>query len=223
MSLSRTSPLRLTGRRASHFTRVARMVAHELAVPLELDVLTNLMSVDVGDYGGHPGLKIPTLQVGDFALFGTDNICRKLAEVAGRAEDPRVVLCHQTGSDLVRSAQELTWQAMAAQVQLVIGVQVAKLPAESALFAKAKIGLLGSLAWLDDRLDHVLAALPAPRDFSVFEVALFCLFEHIVFRPTVPLDEFARLRDFATTFATRESAQRTAFCFDPPPAPRETR
>ncbi len=220
MTATLTAPLRLIGRRASHFTRVARMVADELGVPLALDVLTNLMSEAPYDYGGHPGLKIPTLVVGDCPLFGADNICRRLAELAGRADDPRVVLGHQTRSDLVRSAQELTWHAMAAQVQLVVGVQVAKLPAENPFFAKARLGMSGSLAWLDARLDPLLAALPAPRDFSVFEVTLFCLFEHLVFRPTVPLDGFPKLRDFAAKFATRDSAQRTAFCFDPAPVGR---
>jgi len=163
------------------------------------------MSVNVEDYGGHPALKIPTLHVGEIPLFGTDNICRRLAELAGRADDPRVVLSHQVTSDLVRSAQELVWHAMATQVQLVLGLRVGKLPPQSAFFAKATLGMRGSLAWLDERLDGVLAALPAPRDFSLFEVTLYCLIEHIVFRPTVALDPFARLRGFAGTFGARES------------------
>ena len=223
MPLDVSPPLRLTGRSGSHFTRVARIVAHELDLPVELDVLADIMSAHVEDYRGHPALKIPTLHVGDSPLFGTDNICRRLAELAGRADDPRVVLTHQITSDLGRSAQELVWHAMATQVQLVLGVRVAKLPADSAFFAKAELGMRGSLTWLDERLDRVLAALPAPRDFSVFEVTLHCLIEHIVFRPTLPLDAFPRLLGFATTFAARESARRTAFGTDPAPAPTETR
>ena len=221
MPLNVTPSLRLTGRSGSHFTRVAKIVAHELAVPVELDVVHDILSVNIEDYAGHPAMKLPTLHVGDFPIFGTDNICRKLADIAGRASDPRVVLSHQVTSDLVRNAQELVWQAMAAQVQLVLGVRVGKLPVESNFFAKAKLGLLGSLTWLDERLDRVLLALPAPRDFSVFEVTLYCLIEHIVFRPTVPLDAFPTLRAFTAGFAARESAQRTAFGFDPAPTPKE--
>ena len=219
-----TPSLRLTGRSSSHFTRVARIVAHELCIPIELDVLHDISSIGVEDYGGHPALKIPTLHVGDTLLFGTDNICRKLADLAGRSADPRVVLSHQVTSAPVLNGQELVWQAMAAQVQLVLGVQVGRLPADSTFFAKAKLGMLGSLTWLDERLARVLAALPAPRDFSVFEVTLHCLVEHIVFRPTVPLDGFSRLREFTAGFATRASARHTAFGFDPSPtpAPKET-
>lgn len=215
MSQNLKPQLRLTGRSSSHFTRAARMVAHELAVPVELDVVGDLMSLAAADYGGHPALKIPTLHVGDVVLFGTDNICRRLAELAGRGDDSRVVLTHRVTADLVRNAQELVWHAMAAQVQLVLGVMVAKLPAENAFFAKVRLGILGSLTWLDERLDGVLAALP-PRDFSVFEVTLFCLVEHLAFRPTVPLDAFPKLRDFAATVAARESGRLTPFDLDPP-------
>lgn len=217
-----TAALRLTGRRASHFTRVARMVAHELAVPLELEVLPDLLSLDPGDYGGHPSLKIPTLHVGGVALFGTDNICRRLAELAGRAADPRIVLGHQLEADLARSAQELAWHAMAAQVQLVLGVRVAGLSADNAFFVKVRRGMLGALAWLDAHLDPVLAALPAPRDLSVLEVALYCVLDHVAFRPTVSLDGFPRLRGFAAAFAARPSARDTAFCVDLAPTPKET-
>lgn len=222
MRLNFTLPPRLTGRSGSHFTRVARMFAHELAVPVELDAVHDLTSLDPAAYGGHPALKLPTLHVEGALLFGTDNICRKLAELAGRANDPRVVLSHHVTSDLVRSAQELVWHAMAVQVQLVVGLQFAKLPAESIFFTKAKAGMLGALAWLDARLDQVLAELPLPRDVSVFEVTLFCLVEHIVFRPTVSFDSLPKLRSFAAAFASRESAQRTVFRFDPAPAPKET-
>lgn len=210
--------LRLTGRSSSHFTRVARMLAHELGVAIELDVVIDLASLDPTMYGGNPALKIPTLRVDGGVLFGTDNICRKLAEVAGRDADPRVVLTHHVTADVVRSAQELVWHAMAAQVQLVVGLHVSKLPSESVLFAKGMAGLRGSLAWLDEHLDDVLAKLPAPRDVSVFELTLFCLVEHLGFRPTLALDPFPRLRAFAAGFGARESAQRTSFRFDPPPA-----
>lgn len=206
--------LRLTGRSGSHFTRVVRIVAHELELPLELNVIADLMSLDVKDYGGHPAFKIPTLHVGDSLLFGTDNICNRLVELAGRAEDPRLVRSGQLTTDLLRSAQELVWHAMSVQVQLVIGVRIAKLPAENAYFVKARLGLQGALKWLDERLDVVLAALPAPRDLSVFEVSLFCLVEHVEFRPMVPLEDVPKLRAFAKQFGERESAQLTPYRVD---------
>ncbi|MBM4778356.1 MAG: hypothetical protein GQE15_11695 [Archangiaceae bacterium] len=206
--------LRLTGRSGSHFTRVVRIVAHELKLPLELNVVVDLMSLDVKDYGGHPAFKIPTLHVGDAALFGTDNICNRLVELAGRADDPRIVRSGHLTTDLQRSAQELVWHAMSVQVQLIIGVRIAKLPAENAFFVKARLGLHGAMKWLDERLDVVLAALPAPRDLSVFEVSLFCLVEHVEFRPMVPLDDFPNLRAFAKQFGVRESAQLTPYRAD---------
>lgn len=212
-------PLKLTGRSTSHFTRVARIFALELGVELELEVAHDLSVLGSDNYGGNPALRVPTLHLGDVALFGTDNICRKLAELAGRADDPRVVLTHHVTSDLARSAQEMVWHAMAAQVQMVVGLRLAQLPRENLFFAKAEAGLLGALTWLEERLDPVLAELPSPRDVSVFEVTLFCLLEHLVFRPNVPLDAFPRLRAFAAGYALRESSQRTPYQVDAVPSP----
>lgn len=214
-------PLRLSGRSSSHYTRVAAMFAHELDLPFELEVVTDLTSLDAATYGGHPALKIPTLHVGGDRVFGADNICRRLAELAGRAHDPRVVLSEHVATDLVRSGQELVWQAMGAQVQLRMGIAIAKLPAESCFFAKTTAGMTGTLAWLDEHLEQLLGLLPAPRDLSVFELTLFCLVEHLDFQPTVSLDAFANLRAFATAFAERESARRTTFRFDPSAEPTQ--
>lgn len=210
-------PLRLTGRSSSHFTRVAAIFAHELAVPYVLEVVPDLASLDAAAYGGHPMLKIPTLHVGPTRVFGTENICRALVEHAGRAGDPRIVLAEHTSDAGVRSAQELVWSGMLAQVQLRVGRAVAQLPTDNIFFVKAAAGLTGSFTWLEDHLDDVLAQLPPARDLSLFEVTLFCLIEHVAFRPTVPLDTCPRLRAFAARFGGRASAQATRFRFDPTP------
>ena len=209
-----SSGLRLTGRSSSHFTRVVRIFAHELGVPLELIVVHDLMSHDAATFHGNPALKVPTLLVGSSSVFGTDNICRKLVELAGRVGDPRVVLSEHVTDDVARSAQELIWHAMAVQVQLRVGIEVAKLPADNLFFTKAKAGMIGALAWLDQHTGDVIGRLPQPRVLSVLEVTLFSLLEHLTFRPTIPLGPFPVLRGFAAAFAERESARCTAFHFD---------
>jgi glutathione S-transferase len=209
------APLQLTGRSSSHFTRVARMFADELGIPLKLQVVHDLMAVDAAAYGGNPALRVPALHVGPSLLIGTENICRRLVDLAGRRGDPRIVLAEHVTTDLGRTAQELVWQAMAVQVQLRIGLSVAGLPPDNVFFTKATASMTGALAWLDLHLDDVLASLPTPRDLSLFEVTLFCLVEHVVFRPTVPLDPYPRLRAFAATFGQHGSARRTPFFFDP--------
>lgn len=214
--------VRLTGRSSSHFTRVAAIFAHELGIPFELRVVHDLMDHDPAAYGGHPALKVPVLRVGDSDTFGTENICRKLVEVAGRASDPRVVLAEHLKSDLARSAQELVWHCMAAQVQLRVGIHLAGLPADHAFFAKARVGMTGSLAWLEQRLGAVLDLLPKDRAISLFEVTLFCLIEHLTFRPTVSLEPLPALRAFAGSFAARDSARQTVFRFDPAPSDLRT-
>lgn len=213
--------VRLHGRSSSHFTRVAAIIAHELDVPCELVVVHDLRNLDPDRYGGHPGLKLPTLHVGAAVVFGTENICRRLAALAGATG--RIVWPEQVTADVARNAQELTWHAMATQVQLIVATVLGDVPADSVLVTKGRGGLAGTLAWLDAHLALTLEALPRTRALSLLEVTLFCLVEHLAFSPTVPLLPYPRLCAFAAAFAARPSAAHTAFRFDAPlPGPTET-
>jgi glutathione S-transferase len=208
----------LVGRSSSHFTRVAAIFAHELDLAVERVVVNDIASLDPADYGGHPALKLPALRVGSSIVVGTENICRRLTELAGRARDPKIVFSDQATSDLARNAQELTWHAMSAQVQLVLGTVVGNLPADSAFFAKGRKGFEGALAWLEDNHHAAIASLPSARDLSMLEVTLFCLVEHLAFRVTLPTDAYPGLRAFASDFGARASARLTPFRFDLPPS-----
>lgn len=207
---------RLFGRRSSHFTRVAAIYAHALDVDVERVVVTDLMALDPAAYGGHPALKIPTLHIAGDLVFGAEPICRRLAACAGRAGDPRLVWPEQLGDAVARNAHELTWHAMAAQVQLVVGTGFAKLPADNPFFAKAAAGLRGALAWLDAHVDGVVAGLP-PRDLSLTEVGLLCLIEHLAFRPTVPVADYPALARFGEAFGHRPAAAATRFALEAAP------
>lgn len=197
------------GRSTSHFTRVVTVFAHEMGVTVELVPLLDLGSLEVAHYGGNPALKIPSLRVGDSVLFGTDNVCRALAQRSTLRR--KLVWPEDVHDERTRNAQQLAWHGMDAQVQLVAGPMLGKIDADNAYLAKVRRGFEGALHWLDLNVDHALGALPAPRDLSFFEVMLFCLVEHLRFRPTVPLAPYPRLTAFAADFGARPSALHTAY------------
>lgn len=204
----------LVGRSSSHFTRIVAIFAQELALPYTLQVVQDLSSVDADVHGGHPGLKIPTLRYGEGVMFGTENICRKLIELAA-SRSQRIVMPEGLTDDRLRLAQELVWTTMSAQVQLRVGINVCKLPADNPFFAKSRAAMAGALLWLDARLDQLQALLPPERDLSLFECSLFCLVEHLLFLPSLSLYPYPALRNFATAFGERASARSTRFHFDP--------
>lgn len=204
--------MEIIGRSSSHYTRVARIVADELGVPVTLVPIRDLTDLDDATYGGNPALKLPTLRRGGALLFGTENICRALAEAAPAGR--RVVWPEALRDDVARNAQELVWHAMAAQVQLVVGTMIGKLPADNVYFAKARAGFAGALRWLDAHVDAALAALPDGRAVSLLEATMFCLLDHLTFRATLPVEPYPALRRFAATFAARPSARRTPYRFD---------
>ena len=205
---SSKSPV-IFGRSTSHFTRVVTVFAHELGVSVELVPLLDLGSLEVAHYGGNPALKIPSLRLGDSVLFGTDNVCRALAQCSTLRR--KVVWPEDVHDERARNAQQLVWHGMDAQVQLVAGPMLGKLTADNAYLAKVRLGFEGALHWLAFNVEETLRALPTPRDLSFFEVMLFCLVEHLRFRPTVPLVSCPRLEAFVADFGARPSALHTAY------------
>lgn len=207
--------LRLIGRSSSHFTRLPRMLAEELGIAHEFVPIYDMTALDASNYADNPALKLPILRSSAGVLFGAQNICRALAESAGRSRD--VVWPEDLQDHLSRNAQELVWHCMGAQVQLVFGLAVAKLPEDNVYFAKARTGLRNALEWLDRHLHEALDALPPSRRLSLFELSLFCTVEHVQFRSTVAMDPYSALRRFALEYAERSSAQRTVYRLDLPP------
>jgi glutathione S-transferase len=211
MIADRDARPRLVGRSSSHFTRLARLFAEELEVACGFAPVHDLASRDPADYAGNPALKLPVLVLPEGSVFGAENICRTLASLT---PGPRRVVWTEQLPDLrARNAQELVWHGMGAQVQLVFGMQVARLPGENVYFAKAADGFRNALAWLDANLEAVLHGLP-PRDLSLLEASLFCLVEHLVFRDTLPVAPYRHLVAFADVFRERPAAQHTAYAFD---------
>ncbi|MBA3549282.1 MAG: glutathione S-transferase family protein [Nannocystis sp.] len=207
--------VRISGRSSSHFTRMTLIFAHELGVPFELAPIHDMTVVDPEAYADNPALKLPSLRRAGSLVFGAENICRTLAELAD--PKPRIVWPEELRTDAARNAQELVWHGMAAQVQLIFGTVVCELPADNLYFVKGRRGFEGALRWLDGHLASVLGGFPAPRDLSLFEVALFCLVDHVAFRGTLALAPYPALLGFTEAFARRPSAQRTQYRFDPPP------
>lgn len=54
----------IIGRQGSHYTRMVRMLAIELGVPVALQPIYELLSEDPAVFGGNPALKLPAVRAG---------------------------------------------------------------------------------------------------------------------------------------------------------------
>jgi glutathione S-transferase len=207
--------LQIVGRRGSHFTRMVRIVAHELDIAYELVPIYDMKQLDAQAYADNPALKLPILRRDNGSLFGALNICRALAEAAGATA--QIEWPEDRSDDLARNAQELVWHCMSAQVQLVVGILIGKLPADNILFVKTRTGLEGSLRWLDANLATLHRHHGARRRISIFDVSLFCLVEHVRWRETLKIDECEQLNAWAGDYSARPSALATVYSLDTPP------
>lgn len=203
------STFQIVGRSGSHFTRLVRMIAHELDVPYEFVPIYDMRQLDAAAYADNPALKLPILRRGDESLFGALNICRALAESVGATA--RIEWPEDRSDALARNAQELVWHSMSAQVQLIVGTAIGKLPADNIFFVKTRAGLEGSLQWLDAHLAQL-----ARGRLSIFDVSLFCLIEHVRWRETVAMERYGRLNAWAADYSTRPSARATVYAVDLP-------
>lgn len=200
----------IVGRQSSHFTRVPRMIAAELDVACNFTPVRDLMSRDPRVFAGNPALKLPILRISGDTVFGSVNICRTLARLAG-AED-RVFWPERSATALLMNAHELVAHAMTAQVDVIVHEIVEKRPPDNASL-KRRESLAGCLKWLDGRLNEILASMP-DSDVRLFEVQLFCLLAHLPFRNPMDLSGMPALTAFEARFGQRESAKVTPYRFD---------
>jgi glutathione S-transferase len=198
--------LTIVGRSSSHFTRIARVFALELGVEHAFRPVLDLTSTNLADYGANPAMKVPVLVDEEGPLFGTENICRALVRRSGRTN---VLLRGDVGDRVVANAEEMTLHAMSSEVTLILS-KIAKTGPPP----KVARSMENALAWLDENVGGVIAALPADRATSFAEVALFCLVTHLPWREVMDVSRYERLAAFERRFAERESAQRTAYRFD---------
>lgn len=201
----------LIGRSSSHFTRVTRVFAAELALDYSFQVVLDLTSGSVDQYGGNPALKVPVLVDARGTWFGALNICREMSRTAPRQLNIVWPDAHEQA--LVANAQELTTHAMSTEVALIMS-KVADPNGPRLHEAKLRKSLLGSVEWLNTNLRAALGALPPNRDLSFLEVALFCLVTHLEFRDILPTRRYSELVDFCTAFGERPSALATTYRFD---------
>ncbi len=207
--------MNLYGRSSSHFTRIARIFALEAEVAFEFVLIRDLMSQEPDDYGGHPAMKMPTLQTEEGIWFGSLPICREL--IACSELNLEVIWPENLERPVAANAQELVTTAMSSEVGLIMGKATGIAP-DNAQQVKTRASLLGAMEWLELNADRAIATLHPERDLSFLEVSLFCLLEHLEFREVLPLDPYPQLRAFAERFAQRSSAKATAYKFDFPPA-----
>jgi glutathione S-transferase len=204
------SQLQIVGRSSSHFTRTSQLFALELELPYEFRPVLDMTSLEAGNYGDNPALKVPILIDEQGPLYGTENICRELLRRSGRTA--QVVMRGDVSARLVLNAEELILSAMSAEVSLI----TARAANAGAAAPKLLRSIENCLDYLERHLDGVLAALPAKRQLSFVEATLFCLLRHLPFREVMSVDAWPQLQAYADHFGQRSSARATEYRFDRP-------
>jgi len=199
----------LVGRSSSHFTRTARIFAFELAVPHQFRPVLDLTATAPAAYADNPALKVPTLVDEHGPLFGTENICRALAERSGRRAE--VALRGDVADRVVANSEELVLHAMQSEVTLIMSASAGD---DRPPPPKVRRSLENALGFLDARVEAARAALPPARLLSFYEAALFSVVTHLPFRKIMAVDGYLALGAFCREFERRAGARATPYRFD---------
>src|SRR5688572_19040081 len=104
--------IEIIGRQGSHYTRMARLLAHELGVDYTLRPIYDLLSEDPAVFGGNPALKLPALRQNGTVVWGSQNVCRALARSVLGGES-RVFWAEDARTPLLMNAHEVMAHTMA--------------------------------------------------------------------------------------------------------------
>lgn len=191
--------MQLVGTPLSHFTRKVRIVAAELAIPLDFQTLpatTGVMTATADAYAGNPLMRVPVLVDGDVRLVESDHIVRYLVGRFDPAD--RLGVKNETPEALNRLA--VLNGIMANGVVLILAKRGGLEGLENVVYFQKLIAAIdGALAWLDARID------PDAAGFDYRDIALICMWQHLGYYGLRPLEAYGRLAARVGRFAKRPS------------------
>ncbi len=191
--------MQLVGTPLSHFTRKVRIVAAELAIPLDFQTLpatTGVMTATADAYASNPLMRVPVLVDGDMRLVESDHIVRYLVGRFDPAD--RLGVKNETPDALNRLA--VLNGVMANEVTLILAKRGGLEGVENVVYFQKLISAIdGALAWLDARTD------PDAPGFDYRDIATICMWQHIGYYDLRPLVAYGRLAARVARFAKRPS------------------
>ena len=208
---SNSERLVLVGRNSSHFTRIARIFAHELGVEYEFEIVYDLTSKSAGEFGDNPTLRVPALRTPTGTWFGSLPICRELVR-RSRRHGVRTLFPEHATDARASNAQEIITDLMGTEVSIIMG-RLANLPSDSAFFEKPAARVAASVEWLERELPAALASQPQGA-LSFLEVSAYCVCTHLGFREVLSIGDRPNLVAFMQRFGERSSAKATSYFVD---------
>jgi glutathione S-transferase len=184
----------LYGTPRSHFTRIVRILCHELELEFRWCDVGNVGDTEA--FGGNPLMQVPVLVDGERTVFGSHEICRYLVE-RQRADPLGVEAADWSARNLIGVIHGV----MDADVRLVLAERCG-METTGAVFDKARETIRRGLAWIDERIDEQVGlAYPA--------VCAVAMWDHLLLYENADGAEAPRLDRLARRLGERESVART--------------
>lgn len=185
---------KLYGTPRSHFTRIVRVVAHELSLPLAWVDVGNVGAAEA--FGGNPLMQVPALDDDGHTIWGSDNVCRYLVE-RERKDPVGVTALDWRGRNLL----SVIHGVMAAEVRLVLAER-AGLSTDGEFFAKSRQTIRDGVAFVDTNL----------RDdgpLSYLQICAISMWDHLLLYDNAAPGQAPRIEALGQRLLDRASISQT--------------
>lgn len=172
----------LYGTPRSHFTRIARILLHELELDFRFEDVGNVGSNAA--FGGNPLMQVPVLTDGERSVFESHRICEYLVE--RQQADPLGIT--QLDWD-AKNYVSVVHGVMNAEVRLILAARCG-MPTTGGVFDKAREVLEHGVSWLEERC-------PAKASLSYPTVCAAVMWDHLRCCDMIPYDYAPRLHALA--------------------------
>lgn len=189
----------LHGTPLSHFTRKIRVLLDELGVGYEFVRLPGVLVAGTSPYGGNPLMRVPTLVDGEDHIFESDHIARHVVARFDPGDRFGVMTTEAEPMNRLAAINGV----MANEVTLILAKRAGGVDLAAPYFTKLVTAIESALAWLDRRI------APDGPGFDYRDIALVCMWQHLVHYDLVSLSSYGRLGARVERLADRPSIARS--------------
>lgn len=186
--------LEIHGTPRSHFTRIVRILCHELGLEHRLRDVGNVGEPE--PFGGNPLMSVPVLLDGDRTIWDSREICRYLVESRGR--DPLGV---ERLDWAQRNVVSVIHGVMGAEVRLILAERCG-MAVSGPVFDKSREAIRRGLGWLE-------AHLVEDAELTYPAVCAVAMWDHLLLYGKAERREAPRVDRWVARYGDRPSVAST--------------
>lgn len=168
----------------SHFSRKVRIIADLLNLKMDYQDIGNVAEIGIEKFAGNPLMGVPVLIDNDVWMIDSDNITSHLVRKYDHLDTYKVLSTNINDLNIRAVLNGI----MSNEVRLIMGKRTGIAIDEYPYFQKAKLSIMESLKWIEDRLQ-----LFQSEQLLFNQIHLVCAVDHLDYFGLVDISGFQEI------------------------------